>query len=303
MLIAHGWPGSFLEARKLLTPLTEPPDEDTQAFHLIIPSIPGYGPGDAPTKSNFGPVRTARAFKQLMVDVLGYDRFVTQGGDWGSLITRSMAMQYPKNVVASHHNVMFCGPPPWYKAPLTFGRLVLSSYLYSVTEKQQLKRMQCFMDEGSGYMKIQSTRPQSLGFGLGDSPTGLLGWLVEKYHDWMDIENYRMPDDEVLDFVMMHWMQGATPGIRYYKAAYEEKEKEGLKNAFAVYHSTPVGVSCFPKEVAGPPRDWISHIADIRFWKEHTTGGHFPHVECPDKLVDDLRNFFDMEVVTSSFKR
>ena len=297
LLIAHGWPGSFLEARKLLKPLTEPPDHSTQAFHLIIPSIPGYGPGDAPTKSGFGPVRTARAFKLLMVDALGYQRFVTQGGDWGSFIVRSMAMQYPQHVRASHHNVMFCGPPPWYKAPVTMGRLILSSYFYSETEQKRLREAQAFMKEGSGYLKVQSTRPQSLGFGLGDSPIGLLGWLVEKDHDWMDSENYQMPDDEALTFVMMHWMQGPTPGLRYYKAAFAEKEDSSVTKAFAVYHHTPIGISVFPKEALLPPRDWVSAIASIQFWREHTSGGHFPHVERPNELVEDLREFFSSDVV------
>lgn len=104
LLFVQGWPGSFLEARKIIEPLTNPPDPSTQAFHVIVPSIPGFGPGDSPAKSGFGPVLTARGFKILMVDVLGYERFVTQGGDWGAMITRSMAMQYPQHVRACHHN-------------------------------------------------------------------------------------------------------------------------------------------------------------------------------------------------------
>lgn len=103
LLFVQGWPGSFLEARKIIEPLTNPPDA-TQAFHVIVPSIPGFGPGDAPEKSGFGPKLTAHGFTKLMVDVLGYKRFVTQGGDWGSMITRSMALMYPQNVRACHHN-------------------------------------------------------------------------------------------------------------------------------------------------------------------------------------------------------
>lgn len=104
LIFVQGWPGSFLEARKIIEPLTNPPDPSTQAFHVIVPSIPGFGPGDPPAKSGFGPMLTARAFRILMVDVLGYQRFVTQGGDWGSMIMRSMAMQYPGHVRACHYN-------------------------------------------------------------------------------------------------------------------------------------------------------------------------------------------------------
>ena len=104
MLFVQGWPGSFLEARKIIEPLTNPSDPSTQAFHVVVPSIPGFGPGDPPAKSGFGPMLTARGFKTLMVDVLGYERFVTQGGDWGSMITRSMALQFPQHVRACHHN-------------------------------------------------------------------------------------------------------------------------------------------------------------------------------------------------------
>ncbi|CAD6575932.1 MAG: hypothetical protein ASARMPREDX12_007647 [Alectoria sarmentosa] len=190
--------------RDLIDSLTTPSLPDTQAFHVIVPSIPGFGPGDAPKKSGFGPVKTAKAFKLLMVDVSGYDKFVTQGGDWGGLITRSMAMQYPQHVRAYHCNFISCGPPTWYKAPLTMGRLIPNSYLYTKREKQGLENIQYYMKEGNGYLKQQSTRPQSLGFGLGHSLIGLLGWFVEKFHEWMDVANYTMPDDEILTFVMMH---------------------------------------------------------------------------------------------------
>lgn len=297
LLFVQGWPGSFLEARKIIHPLTTPSSPETQAFHVIAPSIPGFGPGDAPEKSGFGPVTTAKAFKILMVEVLGYDKFVTQGGDWGAMITRSLAMQYPQHVKAYHCNFIPCGPPAWYKAPLTMGRLILNSYLYTKREKQRIEKMQYFLKEGNGYMKQQSTRPQSLGFGLGDSPIGLLAWLVEKFNDWMDVSNYTMPDDEVLTFVMMHWMQGATPGLRYYKAAYQESGPTNAKNAFTTYLATPLGISNFPEEIAMPPRDWIQAIANVQFNKEQETGGHFPAVECPDALVADLRDWFGGEIV------
>lgn len=300
LLFVAGWPGSFLEARKIIKPLTEPADAKTVAFHFVVASIPGYGPGDPTTKSGFGPVHTARAFKQVMVDVLGYERFVTQGGDWGTIITRSMVMQYPQHVRAYHVNFLPCFPPPWYKAPLAIGRLILNSFLYSASEKARLARVQYFLEEQQGYVKLQSTRPQTLGFALGDSPIGVLGWFMEKFHEWMDFDNYNMPPDEILTFVMMHWMQGVTPGLRFYKAAFNEKDETSLTKALRVYSSTPLGVSVFPKETVSPPRDWTSIVANVQYWKEHPTGGHFPAVECPDKLVNDLREWFSSDVVKSA---
>lgn len=176
-------------------------------------------------------------------------------------------------------------------------RLIFRSYLYTEAEKDGLARAQFYLKEQSGYLKLQSTRPQSLGFGLGDSPVGLLGWFVEKYHEWMDVANYDMPDDEMLAFVMMHWIQGPTPGLRYYKAAFDEKGESSMSNAFAVYVDTPIGVSLFHKEIIGPPRDWVAAIANVQFWREHESGGHFPSVECPDELVRDLRDWFSSDVV------
>ncbi|KAL8923475.1 MAG: hypothetical protein Q9208_004603 [Pyrenodesmia sp. 3 TL-2023] len=302
LLFVQGWPGSFLEARKIIEPLTNPPGPSTQAFHVIVPSIPGFGPGDPPAKSGFGPMLTARAFKILMVDVLGYQRCVTQGGDWGSMITRSMAMQYPGHVRACHYNFFPCGPPPWYKAPLTVGRLILSPYLYTKRELDSIKKMQYYQKEQGGYLKQQSTRPQSLGFGLGDSPIGLLGWLVEKFHEWMDVANYTMPDDEALTFVMMHWMQGATPGLRYYKMAFAEEGEFSIRNSFATYFDVPTGLSHFPKEIAVPPRDWVAWVTNEQFRREHDRGGHFAAVECPELLVQDLRDWFSSETVAKAIQ-
>ncbi|KAI4202623.1 MAG: hypothetical protein LQ350_002416 [Teloschistes chrysophthalmus] len=297
LLFVQGWPGSFLEARKIIDPLTNPSDPTTQAFHVVVPSIPGFGPGEAPTKSGFGPMLTARGFNTLMVDVLGYRQYVTQGGDWGTMITRSMALQFPNHVRACHHNFFPCGPPPWYKAPFTMGRLILSPYLYTNRELDSLKNMQYYRKEQDGYLRVQSTRPQSLGFGLGDSPVGLLGWLVEKFHEWMDVANYTMPDDEILTFVMMHWMQGATPGLRFYKMAFAEEGEFNIKGDFNRYLGTPIGLSHFPKEIALPPYDWVAWVANVQFRREHDRGGHFAAVECPELLVQDLRDWFSSEAV------
>ena len=116
----------------------------------------------------------------------------------------------------------------------------------------------------------------------------------------MDVANYDMPPDEILTFVMMHWMQSVTPGLRFYKAAFNEKDDSGMTKSFSIYNGTPLGVSVFPKEVFIPARDWVAGIANVQYWKEHTTGGHFACVECPDKMVNDLREWFSSDVVKSA---
>lgn len=300
LLFVSGWPGSFLEARKLIEPLTSPTEgKGDQAFHLVVASVPGFGPGDPPTKTCFGPVTTAKAFKALMVDVLGYDRFVTQGGDIGASITRLMACLFPQHVRACHFNFLPVRPPAWYQAPLTTGRFLLRDYLYTEQERENIAHMLQWQAEESAYGAIQRTKPQTLGFGLGDTPIGLLAWFVEKYHSWMDTSNYTMPDDEVLTFVMMHWIQGATPGLRFYKASGQENLEGGPTRATAwkEYIKTPIGFSSFPKELARPPLDWVKAVANLQFYREHDRGGHFPSVECPELLIHDLRQWFGSRTV------
>ncbi len=211
---------------------------------------------------------TAPAFHRLMVDVLGYKCYLTHGGDCGAFITRSMAMQYSQHVRAQHLTFVPCTPPPWYKNPLAMGRLILSSYLYSAADKKALDRLQYYLKEQSGYLGQQPTRPQSLGFGLGDSSIGLLGWLLKKYHEWMNVENYDLPADEILGYVVMHWMQGAWPGLRYYKAAYSEKDPSSVQKAFTSYTNTSTGVSHFPMKMK-TPREWVAAVVNLHFWKDH----------------------------------
>ena len=308
LLIVSGWPGSFLEARKLIQPLTSPENPKTQqAFHLVVCSVPGFGPGDPPKTSRFGPVTVARAFKQVMVDVLGYQRFVTQGGDIGASITRLIALQYPQHVRACHHNLVPVRPPPIaVKNIWSTVRFLCRDYLYTARELENVQHMMKWQEAEGAYSAIQRTKPQTLGFGMGDSPIGLLAWFLEKFHSWMDIEHYEMPADEILNFVMMHWMQGATPGFRMYKASREENVggTYSRNNAWTTYlPGTPWGVSYFPKELARPPLEWVRAVGDLKWFNEHEKGGHFPSTECPDLLVQDLRDWFGGECVKTAMAK
>ncbi|KJK65505.1 Epoxide hydrolase N terminu [Aspergillus parasiticus SU-1] len=176
LLFSHDWPGSFVEAVRVVRPLTEPEDARDPAFYFVASSIPGCGFSPAPTKSGVGPNVVARAYKILMTDVLRYPKFVTRGGDFGSFITRSIAIQYPQVVRAQHLNMFPVPPPTLWSAPCAYLRWCLSALTYSNFEHESLRVRRNFEQDQSGYLEEQKTRPQTLGFALGDSPLGLLAW-------------------------------------------------------------------------------------------------------------------------------
>lgn len=246
LLFSHGWPGSFVEALRVVKPLSNPEDAKDPAFHVVAPSIPGFGFSPAPTKSGVGPNVVARAYKILMTEVLGYSKFVTQGGDFGSFITRSIAIQYPDIVRAQHLNMFPVPPPTLFSAPVAYIRWCLSSLTYSEFEHKALQVRRNFEQDQSGYLEQQKTRPQTLGFALGDSPIGLLAWFVEKIHDWADIHE-AFSDDDMITLVMMHWIQGATPALRFYREAFGRGMREA-ERTFETYVAAPTGVSMYAKE-------------------------------------------------------
>ncbi|KAF3390248.1 putative epoxide hydrolase [Penicillium rolfsii] len=299
LLFSHGWPGSFVEAVRIVHPLTQPESASDPSFHFVAPSIPGFGFSPAPTKSGVGPEVVARAYKILMVDVLHYPRFVTQGGDFGSFITRSIAIQFPQLVRAQHLNMFPVPPPTFTSAPLAFLRWCFAAVTYSDFERQALAVRENFEKDQSGYLELQKTRPQTLGFALGDSPIGLLAWFVEKFHDWGDVYE-EFSDTDIITFVMMHWIQGATPGLRFYREAFGSSKREAEKT-FETYLSVPTGVSMYSKEQLHCPRDWAAQAANIQYWKEYERGGHFSSLERPDLFVKDVRTFFSSKTVMKSF--
>ncbi|CBF82221.1 hypothetical protein AN5262.2 [Aspergillus nidulans FGSC A4] len=301
LLFSHGWPGSFVEAIRVVLPLTEPEDAKDPAFHLVAPSIPGFGFSPAPSKSGVGPNVVARAYKILMTDVLGYPKFVTQGGDFGSFITRAIAIQYPALVRAQHLNMFPVPPPTLWSAPYAYLRWCLSALTYSEFEHEALRVRRNFEQDQSGYLEEQRTRPQTLGFALGDSPLGLLAWFVEKLHDWGDVHE-AFSDTDIITLVMMHWIQGATPGLRFYREAFGCGKREAEKT-FETYVSVPCGVSMYVKEQLHCPRDWAAQVANIHYWREHDRGGHFSSLERPDLFVNDLRSFFSSPAVMESYAR
>ncbi|VUC29966.1 unnamed protein product [Clonostachys rosea] len=297
LLFSHGWPGSVIEASKIVGPLSNPHNKTEASFHVVAPSIPGFGFSPAPTRSGVGPEVVARAYKILMTDILGYKWFVTQGGDFGSFITRSIAIQYPDVVRAQHLNMFPVRPPTLWNAPIAYLRWCASSICYSEFEKCAIRVRHNFEQDQSSYLEQQKTRAQTLGFALGDSPVGLLAWFVEKFHDWGHVEEAFTPDI-IINLVMMHWIQGATTGLRFYREAFGARSE--AERTFETYVRCPTGVSNYPKEQLHCPRDWAQQAANIQFWKEYDVGGHFSSLECPDLFVNDMREFFASDVVTRS---
>jgi pimeloyl-ACP methyl ester carboxylesterase len=276
LLLTHGWPGSVVEYLGVIDALTNPPDP-RDAFHVVVPSLPGYGFSGKPTVPGWGVERIATAWAQLM-DRLGYDRYGAQGGDWGSLITSALGTGAPENLVGIHLTMPVAEAPPAAEAqPLT------------EPEKAAFAARQTFQKLGTGYSSEQATRPQTIGYGLLDSPSAQCTWIVEKFWDWTD--NAGHPEnvisrDRLLDNVMLYWLPGnGASSARLYWESFNRRRMDEVP--------VPTGVTQFPQELVRLPRHWIERrYTDLRHWSEPETGGHFPSLEQPEVFVDELRTFF-----------
>ncbi|GAA5118106.1 epoxide hydrolase family protein [Pseudonocardia adelaidensis] len=276
LLLTHGWPGSIVEFLGIIPALTDPPDP-ADAFHLVIPSLPGYGFSGKPTVPGWGVERIATAWAQLM-DRLGYDRYGAHGGDWGSMISTALGTGAPENVVGIHLTMPIAAPPPQdERQPL------------SPEEAQALTARENFLKVGTGYSREQATRPQTLGYGLADSPSGQCMWIVEKFWDWTDCAGHPenvISRDRLLDNVMFYWLPGTgASSARLYWESYDRRRADEVP--------VPTGVTLFPQELIRLPRHWLERrYTDLRHWHEPAVGGHFAALEQPDVLVDELRTFF-----------
>ena len=278
LLLVHGWPGSVIEFLGVIDLLVNPAD-GLEAFHLVIPSLPGYGFSGPTTEPGWNIARTAEAFAELM-QRLGYERYGAQGGDWGAFITTRLAAVYPERVIGLHTNLPAA---PVLEEP---GEL-------SEVELRQLEQTEKNSVFGTGYAVIQGTRPQTIGLLLNDSPAGLLGWIVEKFRGWSDcdgdVESVFSRDDLVAN-VMIYWVtQTATSSARMY---YENflpgmALPDGLSKV-----TVPTGVARFPKEIVLLPRAWLEKRYNIVHWTEMDRGGHFAAMEQPALFAEDVSKFF-----------
>ncbi|KAJ8521040.1 hypothetical protein ONZ45_g2204 [Pleurotus djamor] len=289
LLFVHGWPGSFIEVRKIL-PLLVSKSPDHPSFHVVALSLPGYGFSEAPKKQGFGPEKYAEVSHKLML-ALGYNEYVTQGGDWGYFITRYIAALYGgKHAKAWHTNFPLDAFPHPIHRPLLF-----LSYLFTrqtPRDKAAMERLQWTEKYGIGYLMEQTTQPQTLGYGLADSPVGLLAWIYEKLHHWTD--EYPWEDDEVLNWVSIYWFSRSGPAasLRIYKEAAMSGDL-GRGAAKPKHNPTiPFGFSLFPREILPLPKTWARYTGNTVFESEHDKGGHFASYECPDALVSDLRKMY-----------
>lgn len=276
LLLTHGWPGSVVEFLDVLPALLDPPDP-RDAFHVVAPSLPGFGFSGKPTVAGWGVGRIAAAWVQLM-EALGYDRYGAQGGDWGAFITSTMGSIAPPGLVGVHVTLpLVRRPPDADPADLT------------PAERAAIDDRRHFEEDGTGYSRQQMTRPQTLGYGLADSPAGQCMWVVEKFFEWTDNDGHPegvVGRDRLLDNVMLYWLPGAgASSARIYWESYRRRPVDPV--------TVPSGVTVFPRELNRPPRAWVEQrYTDLRHWSHAARGGHFASLEQPEVFVDELRTFF-----------
>ena len=284
LLITHGWPGSVVEFLDVIGPLTDPRaygGTPADAFHLVVPSIPGYGLSGPTRDPGWDIRRVAGAWAELMRR-LGYDRYGAQGGDWGHAITLDLAALAHEQVVAVHLNTLLTLPPddPAVAAGLTDD------------DRTRLRRLLAAEPELSAYAKIQGTRPQTLAYALTDSPVGQLAWIVEKFKEWTDsrdVPEDAVPRDRLLTNVMLYWLTGTagSSARHYWEAAHPSGEARAERRP-----ATPTGVAVFAADLARPVRRLAERDHHIVHWSELPRGGHFAAMEQPELFTADVRAFF-----------
>ncbi len=278
LVITHGWPGSVMEFLKVIGPLTDPVAHGGRAedaFHVVCPSLPGYGLSERPS-DHWGVPRIAKAWITLMKR-LGYHRFGAQGGDWGSAVTTAIGTSGDPAVAGIHLNMLSVRPTPEDMENAT------------PAEKAALADLKRHVDQGTGYSKQQSTRPQTLGYGLTDSAAGQAMWIYEKFREWTDCDGTpenALTRDEMLDDITLYWLTAtAASSARLYFESF---------GAFGTDKVTvPTGVSIFPEEIVRPSRRWAERqYTNIIHWNELDRGGHFAALEQPELFVEEVRAMF-----------
>jgi pimeloyl-ACP methyl ester carboxylesterase len=282
LVMTHGWPGSVVEFLDVIAPLVDPVAHGgsaQDAFHLVVPSLPGFGFGGKPVEVGWGRERIADAWATLMSE-LGYVRYGAQGGDWGASICNYLALRHPSHLAGIHLNLISAQPDPQQTE-------------FTAEELAALERAREYgrrhANEESGYIAQQSSRPQTLGYGLTDSPAGQCAWILEKFRAWTDcggdpVEAFGV--DRLLDNISLYWLTAtATSSARLYW--------ESKPSAFSSQVDVPTGASIFPKEIGRPQRSWASRVySDLRYWNHVERGGHFAAFEQPEIFVDEVRQFF-----------
>jgi pimeloyl-ACP methyl ester carboxylesterase len=276
LILTHGWPGSIAEFIDVVDELADPKDADAPAFHVVVPSLPGFGYSDKPVTPGWGIEKIAATWVELM-GRLGYSKFAAHGGDWGGVITTILGGRFPAHVLGIH-TVLAQAPPG-----LTTDRL-------TTAERKWAEETRDFWLHHAAYAKQQATRPQTIGYSLVDSPVGLLAWILDKFAEWSDTEDSpfeTISRDRVLDDVTLYWLTrtGASSARIYY-------ESHGGVNSLdpELRVDVPAAISIYPRDIEKCPRAWAQErYRQIVRWTTPETGGHFPSLEVPEYFVKDLQ--------------
>lgn len=283
LILTHGWPGSFVEMVKILPLLTDPVSsggDPADAFDVIVPSLPGFGFSDHPRQPGMTTAKTAELWARLMRDVLGYKRFAAAGGDIGAGVSQRLALAHPELLVGIH--LTYLGAAAASPEPADL----------SDAEQQYLHELQQWSRREGAYSSLQSTKPQTLAYGLNDSPVGLAAWMTEKFRTWSDCDGEierRFSKDELLTNIMLYWVTETMPSST---RMYYENAHALLPLRPGERIDVPAGMALFPKEISAPPREWAERTLRVHRWTQMPRGGHFAALEEPALLAEELRAFF-----------
>ncbi len=283
IILTHGWPDSYLRYKRIIPMLTDPArfgGDPVDSFDVIIPSLPGFGFSSRPAHSGINNFSVSEMWAKLMVEELGYEKFAAAGGDIGSGVTRYLALNHPELLIGIHltdigiiRDLLIANDPS----------------ALSEEELEYKKDAQQWISQEGGYMSLQSTKPQTLAYGLTDSPVGLAGWIVEKFHAWSDCHGdlrQRFSKDELLTNVMIYWVTGTIGSSinMYYENMHSLPSMGRIK--------VPTGVALFPADILLPPKQWAERNLDITRWTPLPRGGHFTAMEEPELMAEDIRTFY-----------
>ncbi len=287
IVLTHGWPGSFVEFLDVIGPLTDPAahgGDAADAFHVVVPSMPGYGFSGPTRQPGFDVSRVADSLAEVMAQ-LGYERYIAQGGDWGAIVTRHLGESHADRLIGVHFNMLFAFPG----ADETDAMAGVTD-----AEMERFGAAATRIADGTGYMAIQSTKPQTLAYGLTDSPTGLAAWILEKFQVWSDLEPGGLAAtygwDRLLDNLMAYWV---TNTVGSAARLYAESRRAGhaADQPWTGRVDVPTGYANHPYELMQTPRAWADKRYRIVHWTEQPRGGHFAAFERPEPFVEDLRAF------------
>ena len=282
LVITHGWPGSIYEFMEVVGPLTDPAAHGGQAedaFHVVLPSMPGYG-FSGPSRQRGMSVDSVAEVVAGLMDRLGYERYAAQGGDWGSGVSSWLARDYPEHIIGIHLNMVGGGPPRGMENP---------EEGVPEWELKRHKERAAWWQGENAYGNIQGSKPLTLAYGLNDSPAGLAAWVVEKFRTWSDCDGdveSRFTKDQLLTNIMLYWVTEAMPSaVRLY---YESRRSGRTVNRV----EAPTAIAVFPGEIFFSPRKWVETRYNVAQWTEMPRGGHFAAMEEPELFLEDVRKFF-----------